>query len=223
MTMLTDAAPSARTLTIDVYADVACPWCWIGEARLERALEQRCDLAVTRRWRPFLLQPDIPAAGIPWREFIDVKFGGPARASAMFAHVAQAGAQDGLEFRFDRIPKACDTRDAHRLILFAASSGRDWAVARALFEAYFRDGIDVSDRTALVAIASTQGLDPVATATWLDGAEGFADIDASRSLAASLGIRGVPFVVLNDALGVSGAQPVEVFLQALDQAVGQAE
>lgn len=208
---------SRETLTIEVYADVACPWCWIGERRLERALAARPDVRVERHWRPFLLQPDLPAEGMSWDSFVDAKFGGIDRAAPMFAHVASVGAQDGLEFRFDRIAKAANTRDAHRLILFARSHGREWAVAHALFEANFRDGVDVSDRTALVQLAEAQGLPASAAAAWLDSREGEAMVEQSRVMALRLGIRGVPFVVVNGALGVSGAQPTEVFVQALDE------
>ncbi|MDX2184240.1 MAG: DsbA family oxidoreductase [Gemmatimonadaceae bacterium] len=208
---------SRETLTIEVYADVACPWCWIGEQRLERALAARPELRVERHWRPFLLQPDLPPAGIPWAAFVDGKFGGIDRAAPMFAHVASVGAQDGLEFRFDRITRASNTRDAHRLILFARSHGREWAVAHALFEAYFRDGVDVSDRDALLGIAEAQGMPREAAAAWLDSREGEAMVEQSRVMASRLGIRGVPFVVVNGVLGVSGAQPTEVFLQALDE------
>jgi predicted DsbA family dithiol-disulfide isomerase len=208
---------SRETLTVEVYADVACPWCWIGERRLERALAARPALRVERHWRPFLLQPDLPAAGLAWDEFVDVKFGGLDRAAPMFAHVASIGAQEGLEFRFDRIAKAANTRDAHRLILFARSHGREWAVAHALFEAYFRDGVDVSDHDALLSLAETQGLPRAAAAAWLASREGEAVVEQSRAMASRLGIRGVPFVVVNGSLGVSGAQPTEVFLQALDE------
>jgi predicted DsbA family dithiol-disulfide isomerase len=207
-------------ISIDVFADVACPWCWIGESRLARALEQRPDLRAERHWRPFLLQPDLPKGGIPWREFVNAKFGGDARVGALFAHVASVGAQDGVEFRFDRVARANDTQDAHRLILFARSHAREWATAEALFAAYFRDGVDLEDRDALVAVAQNAGL-PVAPArAWLDSREGEAGVEAARADAARLGIRGVPFFVFNGEVGISGAQPVDVFVSALEDAAG---
>lgn len=207
-------------ITIDVYADVACPWCWIGETRLERALALRPALRVERHWRPFLLQPDLPAGGVPWRDFIGPKFGGEARAAAMFAHVASVGAGDGLTFRFDQIAKANNTRDAHRLILFARSHGREWATAEALFAAYFRDGVDLEDRDALLKLAEAVGLPLAQARDWLASREGEAGVDAARAEAARLGIRGVPFFVLNGEIGISGAQPTETFVAALDEAGG---
>jgi predicted DsbA family dithiol-disulfide isomerase len=207
-------------ITLDLFADIACPWCWIGDTRLAAALDQRPELRVERRWRPFLLQPDLPKGGIPWREFIGPKFGGEARAAAMFAHVASVGAQDGLDFRFDRVAKANDTRDAHRLVLFARSHGREFATAEALFAAYFRDGVDLEDHDALVRVAEGCGLPGAHARTWLASHEGSAAVEASRAEAAQLGIRGVPFFVFNGEIGVSGAQPVDVLLAALDEAAG---
>jgi predicted DsbA family dithiol-disulfide isomerase len=208
----------ASPIVIDIYADVACPWCWIGETRLSAALDRRPGLRVERHWRPFLLQPDLPKGGVPWAEFIGPKFGGESRAHAMFAHVASVGAADGLEFRFDRVARANDTRDAHRLILFARSHGREWATAEALFAAYFRDGMDLEDRPALVGLAESVGLPGGPAAAWLASHEGEAAVEASRADAARLGIRGVPFFVLNGEIGISGAQPVDTFVAALDEA-----
>lgn len=205
-------------IVINVHADVSCPWCWIGSARLGRALDARPDLRVERHWRPFLLQPDLPRGGVPWADVIGPKFGGAARAEAMFAHVAKVGAADGLDFRLDRIARANDTRDAHRLILFARSHGREWAMAEALFAAYFREGVDLEDRGALLGIAEAVGVPLGPARAWLASREGEGAVEASRAEAARLGIRGVPFYVFNGDLGISGAQPVETFVAALDEA-----
>ena len=187
---------------------------------MSRALDARPDLRVERHWRPFLLQPDLPKGGVAWAEFVGPKFGGAARAQAIFSHVAGVGAADGLEFRFDRVARANDTRDAHRLILFARTHGREWAMAEALFAAYFRDGVDLEDRAALVALAEATGLPAAPARAWLESREGEAGVEAARADAARLGIRGVPFFVFNGELGVSGAQPESVLLAALDEAAG---
>lgn len=207
-------------ITLDLYADIACPWCWIGDTRLNAALDQRPELRVERHWRPFLLQPDLPKGGVPWKHFIGPKFGGEERAQAMFEHVASVGAQDGLTFRFDRVAKANDTRDAHRLVLFARAHGREFATAEALFTAYFRDGMDLEDRAALLRVAESCGLPEAHARDWLNSQEGTAAVEASRAEAARLGIRGVPFFVLNGEIGISGAQTVDVLVAALDEAAG---
>src|SRR6478609_380926 len=114
------ATNGPATLRIDLYADIACPWCYIGERRLTQALAARPDLHVERHWRPFQLQPDLPPSGIPWSDLIEQKFGGAARATAMFGRVAASGASNGIAFNFDQVTRAPNTADAHRLVLFAA-------------------------------------------------------------------------------------------------------
>lgn len=214
---------SSEVLSVDVFADVACPWCWIGERRLARAIERVCgerpELVVERRWRPFQLQPQLPRAGQPWAAFAREKFGGAAGMTGAFAHVAAAGAPDGLEYHFDRITVAPNTADAHRLILHARGAGLEWAMAEALFHAYFAAGRDVSDAATLADIAAEVGVPRDEASALLAGDALAAEVHASQRDAARLGIRGVPFVVLDGRLGVSGAQPIELFERALAAAL----
>ena len=208
------------TLRIDVWADVACPWCWIGEARLARALAARPDVAAEVSWRPFELQPGLPAGGLDWDDFVRTKFGGPERARAMFAHVAAAGAPDGLAFRFDRMARAANTRDAHRLILWAGDqrgSGGMMEVARALFAANFAEGRDVGDRAVLADVAAAHALDGGAAAAMLASARFAAEVEASQREAEAVGVNGVPFFVLDGRYAFSGAQPQETFAAVLDR------
>lgn len=144
-------------MRIEVYADVACPWCYVGEKRLEKALRNRPDLDVERLWRPFQLRPEMPAGGVPWQEFASEKFGGAENMARAFAHVAAAGEPDGLRFDFDRVASAPNTVDAHRLILHAAEGGARWKMADALFRGYFADGRDLNDTEDLAALAGEAG------------------------------------------------------------------
>jgi predicted DsbA family dithiol-disulfide isomerase len=207
-----------KIMLIDIYADVVCPWCYIGKRRLELALAERPDLEVERRWRPFQLQPDLPAKGEPWATFVQTKFGGAARAQAMFDRTAQIAAVDGLHMAFDRVASAPNTRDAHRLILFAADQGREWEMADALFAAYFAEGCDLNDADELAAIAADAGLDVAAVREMLASGTYAAAVDASQQEAAEIGITGVPFYIFDERYAISGAQPVEVFVRALDLA-----
>lgn len=208
-------------MRIEVYADIACPWCYIGERRLEQAMQQRPDLEIVRHWRPFQLQPGLPATGVPWNEFAPRKFGGESRAEAMFQHVARVGAPDGIDFRFDRVATAANTTDGHRLILFAAEQGREWDMVERLFQAYFTDGRNLNNIDDLVAAAVAVGLDEAATRQFLDSDRFREEVAESQDIADQLGIQGVPFYIINERYGLSGAQPVEVFLQALDQVSSQ--
>lgn len=203
-------------IDIDVYADIACPWCYIGEQRLEQAIALRPNLKVARCWQPFQLQPGL-GGGQDWRAFADSKFGSWERALESFEVVRQAAADTGINFDLEGIASAANTRDAHRLILFAREQGKEWEMARALFSAFFTQGRDLNARGELVRIAGEVGLDREAVSAMLSGEDYKVEVEASQQRAYSLGVRGVPFYVLNGKYGISGAQPLPLFLEALDQ------
>jgi predicted DsbA family dithiol-disulfide isomerase len=208
-------------MTIEVYADVVCPWCYIGAKRLERALALRPEAGVDLRWRPFQLQPHMPAGGLPWREFAKAKFGGEEGARGAFARVTSVGASEGITFDFDRVASAPNTVDAHRVILHAARYALQRETANALFAAYFSEGRDLNDYEQLADIASGAGLDADEVRSMLASGEGAEEVRSSQEEAGRLGISGVPFYVFDGRYAVSGAQPVEVFLRALDAAYNE--
>ena len=208
-------------MTLDVFADIACPWCYIGEANLQAALAQRPGLAVERRWRPFQLQPGLPREGAPRDAFFERKFGGAAAMEAAFGHVTEAGAAAGVTFRFDRLAGAPNTADAHRLVLLAATYGRAWEAVDALFAGYFADGRDLNDAEDFVAIAEHAGV-PGADARALLGDDRFeAEVRQSQEVAVRSGISGVPLTLFDGQFALSGAQPPEAFVQALDRAAAE--
>jgi len=204
-------------ITIDVYADVVCPWCYIGVRRLEQALATHAGTRVERRWRPFQLRPEMPSKGEAWQAFVAEKLGGEDRAAAAFEHVTELGHHDGIDFRFDLVTRAPNTADAHRLVLFARAQGREWAVADALLRAYFSEGRDLNDRDDLLAVAAGAGLDTTEVDALLAGDEHVDDVLESQRIAKRLGVTGVPFYVIDDRYGVSGAQPVETFERVLER------
>lgn len=206
---------------IDVFSDLSCPWCYIGERRLDRALLLRPDVEADWHWRPFLLQPDLPEQGMPWDIFVESKFGGMERARPMFERVTAVGASEGLTFDFGRMTNAPNTIDAHRLILWAEGQELQQEMARLLFRAYFTEGRDLTDRETLVAAARAAGLDVEAARTWLASSEGRAEVTASVEEARRLGITGVPFYVLERKWAISGAQPLEVFEDAIAKVVDE--
>ncbi|MGN6810560.1 MAG: DsbA family oxidoreductase [Thermomicrobiales bacterium] len=213
----------SAALRIDLYADIACPWCYIGERRLARALAARPNLHIERHWQPFQLQPDLPPGGIPWSDLIERKFGGAASAAEMFGRVAAAGAPDGIAFNFDRVTRAPNTADAHRLVLFAAEQGQTWTMVETLFAAYFTDGRDVSDREELIALAAAAGLDAAAARDYLASDANVAAVQASQRTAYRHGVQGVPFFVFAERYALSGAQPLDIFERALDLASSEGE
>ena len=208
-------------IQIDIYADVVCPWCYIGEKRLEGALSGRPGLSVERRWRPFQLRPEMPANGLPWREFALEKFGGEDRMRAAFSQVIAAGEPDDVRFDFDRIASAPNTVDAHRLILHAADHGLQWKTANTLFEAYFTRGANLNDHDELAEVAAKAGLDADEARSFLAGGDKTEEVWQAQEEAKRIGVSGVPFYVFDGRHGLSGAQPVEVFVRALDAVHGK--
>ena len=207
---------NGETVSVEVYADVVCPWCYIGGRRLETAIAQRPDIKVERYWQPFQLRPEMPKEGVPWSDFVQQKFGGPERAESIFAKVSETGAIEGIEFRFDRISNAPNSLDAHRLILLAREEGLEWKMVRALYSAYFTRERNLNDHEQLVAIATEVGLDEHQVLAYLAGDENVDEVNAGQHKAEQLGITGVPFYVFNSRYALSGAQPVEAFLHVLD-------
>lgn len=213
------------TLTIDVYADIACPWCYVGRARLKQALDKRPELDVSLRWRPFQLQPNIPPEGRDFRTVLERKFGGWDRAERMFERIREMGREEGLAFNFDAIEVASNTADAHRLALWVQDRHGQEAgdtMATTLFRAYFSEGRNVSDRDVLVDCVAEVGLDEEEARTLLEGDEYAEAVRKSQQQARRRGITGVPCYVFDDRYAVTGAQPVDVMTEALDAAAAEA-
>ena len=205
-------------MIVDVYADVVCPWCYVGERRFEKALALRPGLEVERRWRPFQLQPGLPEGGIPWDVYARRKFGGELNARGTFARLTAVGESEGIRFDFGRVASAPNTVDAHRLILLAGEQehGLQWELVDALFRAYFSEGCNLNDHDELATVAAGTGLDAEEVRRYLAGDVGKVEVRASQEEAYGRGVQGVPFYVFDGGRTISGAQPVEEFLQALD-------
>jgi predicted DsbA family dithiol-disulfide isomerase len=202
-------------IEIEVWADIVCPWCYIGKRRLETALSQ-FDGPVSVEWRSFQLDPETPV-GDPQQviDWLGAKPGlSPARVREMFTHVTELAAAEGLAFDFDRA-RTANTLDAHRLLHFAKANGLQAELKERLLHAYFVEGADVGDRAVLAGLAGSAGLDEAAARQALADDAYAADVAQDIDQARVYGISGVPFFVLNKKVGLSGAQPVEVFLKAL--------
>jgi len=217
--MSTASTPSAPV--IDVVSDVVCPWCYIGKRHLEAALATLDESGQARpvvRWHPYELNPDLPAEGVDRREYLERKFGGPARAAQIYERVQRAGTQAGLAFDFERIERQPNTRAAHRLIAWAQGRGDADPLVERLFRAYFIDGRFVGANEVLAEIAHESGLDADAAYAFLASDVGNAEIAEAEERAASLGISGVPFFIVDGRYGLSGAQPAEAIVEALRRA-----
>jgi predicted DsbA family dithiol-disulfide isomerase len=206
---------------IDIVADLICPWCFIGKRRLERALAMRPELTVTRSWRAFRLNPEMPEEGMARERYVAARFGGPRGAAQSQARIVAAGRGEGIEFAFDRIRRTPNTLRAHRLIRHAAGAGVADAVVEALYRGYFLAGFDLGDIATLAALAAPAGLDESHTRAWLEGDDGTEEVLAEDRRARRLGIHAVPCFVLENGYAISGAQEPEMFLPLFDLAAAE--
>jgi len=210
-------------MAIDVFVDVVCPWCWIGERRLAQALKlwrARHPLAIepTVRFLPFELNPDLPAAGVDRQAYLESKFG-PGAGAEMYARVIEAGRELSLDFDFAAIRHQPSTRAAHLLLQGAIDQPPlQHALLQAFMRAFFTQGADLGDHDTLVSLAAQAGLPELAARAWLADPELLARTTAIEMQARTLGIGGVPFFILDRRLGVSGAQPPEELLAAIERA-----
>ncbi|MBT0995873.1 DsbA family oxidoreductase [Cellulomonas sp. DKR-3] len=222
---VTTTAP-ARALTVEVWSDIACPWCFIGKRRFATALAsfpQREHVDVV--WRSYQLSPDTPRGpGRPEAQALAEMKGIPLDAvQQMFAQVTAVAAGEGLAYDFDTV-LAFNSYDAHRLVHLARETGGAELAERlleALFSAHFERGADLGVADGLVAVAreaglGEAGLDDEAVAAFLAGDEQAGAVDQDVAEARALGVTGVPFFVVDRRYAVSGAQPAEVFTQLLE-------
>lgn len=200
-------------MRIDIFSDVVCPWCFIGKRRLETALTAAAIGDADIRWHAFQLNPDLPREGVERRAYLEAKFG-PGAAECVHARLREAGAQAGIDFRFEKIERSPNTFDAHRLLWLAGTQGRQNTLAEALFTGYFLEGRDIGDRDTLTAIAAQAGLQHEVQNVFA-GDAGVPQVRQDLAEARGLGISGVPFFIFNGRQALAGAQPPEVFAEAL--------
>lgn len=212
---------SGAPVIVEVVSDVVCPWCFIGKRRLEKALALLGRKDVLVHWKPFELNPDAPKDGVNRAAYRARKFGSPARARQLEAHVAEAGAEEGIGFRFDRIERVPNTFDAHRLIWLAGREGGQDAVVESLFRAYFIDAEDVGTPEVLQRIAIESGLDPTSVQNLLAGDSGRSEVLAEERETRAHGVSGVPTFFVNGQPVMSGAQKPELLASALGSVLGQ--
>jgi predicted DsbA family dithiol-disulfide isomerase len=204
---------------VEIYSDIVCPWCYIGQHQFGLALEQTPHAGELEiEFRAFQLDPRARTEPTPvWDAYV-AKFGGEDAAAAIIGRITGAAAGVGLELRLDRALRV-NTFDAHRLAWFAGAGPQQWAVERALLEAYLVEGRNVADRPTLVAIGEECGLDPTAVETFLAGAGGVAEVQAELASAPDRDVLGVPTFFFASQVGIPGAQDPDTFVKVIDRAV----
>jgi predicted DsbA family dithiol-disulfide isomerase len=206
-----------RGFTIEIYSDIVCPWCYVGKRRLERALTSVSgDLHVT--WHPFQLNPTMPLDGMDRSAYLKAKFGSLEAFGRMEEQLLAAGADEQIHFAFEKIQRTPNTFKAHRLVWYAAQQEKQDEVVEAFFRAYFLEGKNIGDLKTLAFVAAEAGLNRTETESFLVSEKGVVEVKAEEAVGRQLGIRGVPYFVFNGIVSISGAQPPDIFVSAIQQA-----
>lgn len=202
-------------LTVDVVSDVVCPWCFVGKRRLDVAAADQPDLDVN--YRPFRLNPDIPPDGMDRRAYMRAKFGREGYPSDAERTIKELGEQVGINFAFDKITRAPNTLDSHRLIQWAGSAGVQEIVVDDLFARYFEQGVDISVHEVLADVGSKAGMDPGLIMELLAGDDDKDLVVQEDEMARRMGIQGVPCYIVAGRYALMGAQEPAALIQAFDQ------
>ena len=203
------------SLTIDVYSDIICPWCYIGKKRLEDALSQRPSITFDIRWRAFLLNPSMPRGGMDRQLYLKQKFG--EASNAVYDRIAAAGRDAGIDFAFNDIAITPETSAVHTLLI--ASGAHSFSLSERFFQAYFLEGRDISDAAVQKDLIEQEGCQNSYTEDALQSAAD--QINEDIQFGSNVGIDGVPFFVFNQQFSLAGAHPAPVILSAIDAAVAQ--
>jgi predicted DsbA family dithiol-disulfide isomerase len=220
------SSPTHLPLIIDVLSDVVCPWCFIGKRRLEEALalfkvQYPLEPEPLVRWSAFQLNPDLPLSGIERAQYLNEKFGD--RAPSVYERVSAVGRTVGIDFRFDQIKRQPNTLLAHSLIAQAPTPFKQAQLVEALFSGYFLQAQDLTDQHVLANIAKEAGLTEQEIQVGLDHTQARQAVLEKEHAARELGINGVPFYIINAQLGVSGAQEAQTLLEAMGEALKEAQ
>lgn len=201
----------ARAVSVEVVSDAICPWCFVAKRRLESALALLPgDVAVSVRWRPFELNPQMPPEGMDRVAYRSRKFGSWERSRELDAQVAAVGAQEGIGFRHDLIRRTPNTFQAHRLVWPAEREGVQDAAVEAIFRAYFVEGRDIGDPAVLAELAAGAGITRERAEAFLAGDEGADAVAQAELEAQKRGVSGVPTFVVGGEPAFSGAQRAEL-------------
>ncbi|MET3580593.1 putative DsbA family dithiol-disulfide isomerase [Mesorhizobium robiniae] len=208
-----------NSITVDVVSDIVCPWCFIGQKRLDKAIAAAGDIDVHIRWRPFQLDPTIPPEGKDRREYMVAKFGSDERIREIHARIEPLGEAEGINFDFAAIKVAPNTLAAHRVIRWAGAAGEvvQNRLVRRLFQLNFEEGADLGDHVVLIKAAREAGMDASVVETLLPTD---ADVEAVRTeiaTASRMGITGVPCFLLEGKYAVMGAQDADTLTDAIRQ------
>ncbi|UWR28738.1 DsbA family oxidoreductase [Sulfitobacter sp. W002] len=205
----------AEAIKLDIMSDPICPWCYIGKAHLDRALQDHPNHPFAIEWHPFQLNPEMPRQGMDRRAYLEGKFGGKEGAVRAYAPVVEHAEKAGLNINFEAMQRTPNTLDAHRLIHWAGIEGRQTAAVSALFKAYFVDARDIGDAEVLADIADSIEMDAAVVTRLLKSDVDAQDIRDRDAHSRKMGVNSVPTFIIANAHAVPGAQPPELWAQVI--------
>ncbi|MGB7268184.1 MAG: DsbA family oxidoreductase [Albidovulum sp.] len=204
-------------IRLDIISDVACPWCYVGKAYLDRALQARPDHPMLIEWHPYQLNPDMPDEGMDRAEYMSAKFGSRENVIGFHKTLLEHAEKAGVAFNLPAVKRAPNTLNAHRLIHWAGLEGRQTAMKSALLKAYWCDGRDIGCTKTLTDIAAEVGLDREIMQRLLQSDADRDEIAARAAHARTRGVNSVPTFILADQHALQGAQPTETWLNVIDE------
>ena len=210
-------------IRLDIFSDPVCPWCMIGKANLDRALEAHPEHPFALEWHPFQLNPDMASKGVPRAKYLEDKFGSREKVVQIHLMLEGAAQKAGVTFDFAAIDRIPNTLNAHRLIHWAGLEGRQTAMVSALFRAYWREGRDIGDAAVLAALAGEVGMDAAAIERLLATDADADDISARDHDARRRGVTAVPTFLIAQQYVVSGAQSPQVWGQVIEELVAKSK
>lgn len=202
-------------IRLDIFSDPVCPWCYLGKANLDRALESAADHPFRIEWHPFQLNPDMPPEGVDKRDYLATRFGGPQKVDEIHDRLRQIARQNGVDLDPDVPKRIPNTLNAHRLIHWAGIEGKQTPLVAALFRAYWKEGRDIGNISVLADIGGAAGMDRNATLRLLEGDADTDDILARDQDARHKGVTAVPTFLIAQQYVVSGAQPPETWAKVI--------
>lgn len=202
-------------IRLDIFSDPVCPWCYLGKANLDRALEAAADHPFRIEWHPFQLNPDMPPEGVDKRDYLATRFGSPQKVDEIHDRLRQIARQNGVDLDPDVPKRIPNTLNAHRLIHWAGIEGKQTPLVAALFRAYWKEGRDIGNTSVLADIGGAAGMDRNATLRLLEGDADTDDILARDQDARHKGVTAVPTFLIAQQYVVSGAQPPETWAEVI--------
>ena len=202
-------------IKIDIVSDVACPWCYVGKQRLEKALSIVPEIKVDINWQPFQLDPSVPIEGRELKPYYETKFGSAEKVQEIFEHMENVGIADGIAFDFNKMERTMNTLPLHMLMWEAEKEGFKSELKERFFKAYFEDATDLSKTENLIKILSEYGWSSEKVGEILSNSEILEEVKLKIAYFQSKGVHAVPFFIFNDKYGISGAQNPEVIADTL--------